>query len=146
MPAPDLDASYTVSPIGWVEKADGPVRLHILEEYAPALKGIEGFSHVVVLWWFHENDTPEGRNTLQVRPRRNPDNPLTGIFACRAPCRPNLIALDVCRILAVRGTVVDVDKTHAWDGTPILDLKPYIPNMDDPAEAAEVRLPDWLND
>lgn len=141
-----IHPSYLVTPVGWVEKADGRVRLRILDEYADALTGLEDFSHVVVLWWFHHNDTPEDRDILQVHPRTDPDNPLTGVFACRSPYRPNLIALDVCKMIAIRGTTVDVEDIYAWDGTPILDLKPYIPNIDDPAEAAEVRLPDWLKD
>ena len=67
-----------------------------------------------------------------------------GVFACRSPYRPNLIALDVCKILSIDGLAIRIDKTHAFDETPILDLKPYIPNLDDPAERSAVRLPDWL--
>ena len=67
-------------------------------------------------------------------------NPLTGVFACRAPVRPNLIALSVCKILSVRGNVVTLDDLDAFDGTPVLDLKPFIP-PDSPREG--VRVPDW---
>lgn len=132
---------YQLHPVGTVEKEGGVTRLVIAEEYAPALKGLDGFSHVVVLYWFHKNDVPRKRRILQVHPRGNRRNPLTGVFACRAPVRPNLIALSVCRIRAVEGRVVRVDTIDAFDGTPILDLKPYIPAIDSPKG---VRLPQWL--
>jgi tRNA-Thr(GGU) m(6)t(6)A37 methyltransferase TsaA len=132
---------FKVFPVGTVEKKAGAVRLRIAEEYAKALKGLDGFSHVAVLYWFDRNDTPAKRRILQVHPRGNRENPLTGVFACRAPVRPNLIALSVCRILSVEGSAVRVDKIDAFDGTPILDLKPHIPAIDSPTR---VSLPDWL--
>ena len=94
-----------------------------------------------MFYWFHENDTPEERRTLQVHPRRDPANPFTGVFACRAPVRPNLIGFTACRIVKVKGNVVEVADLDARDGTPILDLKPYIPNGD---AIPEARTPEWL--
>ena len=87
---------------GQVKKQGEQTFLEIKPEFAPALKGLEGFSHLWVLYWFHENDHPSARATLQVHPRRDPANPLTGVFACRAPERPNLIGLCACRILKIR--------------------------------------------
>ena len=141
MSNPWQDQAFQIHPVGVVERTDEAVRVRVFEPYADALEGLGDFSHVVVLWWFDRNESPEGRGVLQVRPRRDPSNPLTGVFACRAPYRPNLIAVDVCRILAIDGLVLHVDKTHAFDNTPIVDLKPYIPNLD---EAHDVRLPDWV--
>ena len=135
------ETAYKVYPIGTVEKQGGTVRLRIGPKYAPALKGLDGFSHVCVLYWFHKNDTPRKRGILQVHPRGNRKNPLTGVFACRAPVRPNLIALSVCKVLSVKGGVVHVDRIDAFHDTPILDLKPHIPSIDSPKG---VRLPDWL--
>lgn len=134
---------FKVVPVGTVVKSGGATRLEIAEEYAPALKGLDGFSHVVVLYWFDRNDTPAKRAVLQVHPRGNRSNPLTGVFACRAPVRPNLIALSVCRILAVEGRVVRVVGIDAFDGTPILDLKPHIPAIDSPDD---VSLPPWVGE
>ncbi len=54
-------------------------------------------------------------------------NPLSGVFATRAPVRPNLIGLTLCRIISVKDGIVEIDSIDAYDGTPILDLKPYIP-------------------
>jgi tRNA-Thr(GGU) m(6)t(6)A37 methyltransferase TsaA len=133
--------SITVNPIGRVKVQGDLAFLEILPEFAPALDGISGFSHVWVLYWFHENDRPEERRTLKVHPRRDPANPLTGVFATRAPVRPNLIGLTACRILKVTGNVLEVADLDAQDGSPILDLKPYIPRGDSIPEAL---FPDWV--
>lgn len=119
-----------LNPVGVVKQEKDRAILTIKPEFAPALKGMEGFSHLWVFYWFHENDRPEARATLQVHPRRDPANPLTGVFACRAPERPNLIGITACRILKVQGNLVEVEGLDARDGSPILDLKPYIPEGD----------------
>jgi len=136
------EAQFVVCPVGKVEKDKQQVRLRIFEKYLPALKGLEGFSHVHVFWWFSKNDTPEKRRILQVHPRGSKKNPLTGVFATRAPVRPNLIATTVCRIQDIEDHVVTIERIDAFDGTPILDLKPYIPGAD--CVKGQVRVPSWL--
>ncbi len=133
--------AFHLQAIGQVKKQGEQTFLEIKPEFAPALKGLEGFSHLWVLYWFHENDRPEARATLQVHPRRDPANPLTGVFACRAPERPNLIGLCACKILKISGNVVEVAGLDARDGTPIVDLKPYIPKGDAIPEATT---PAWV--
>jgi len=133
---------FKLYPVGRVEKKGKSVRLQIFDRYVGALKGLDGFSHVFVLYWFDKNDTPRKRSILQVHPRGNRENPLTGVFACRAPVRPNLIALSLCRILSVKGAVVHIDKIDAFHDSPVLDLKPYAPGIDRPTKG--VRLPDWV--
>ena len=135
---------FKLYPVGEVKRQHGTTKLRIFERYRDALKGLYGFSHAIVLYWFDRNDTPEKRNILQVHPRGNKKNPLTGVFACRAPVRPNLIALSLCKILDIRGEVLSVDKIDALDGSPILDIKPYIPSID--CETKGVRVPDWLKE
>ena len=130
-----------LKPIGQVRRQKEGAVLEILPQYAQALDGLAGFSHVWVLYWFHEHDNPEERATLKVHPRRDPANPLTGVFATRAPVRPNLIGLTPCRILKVNGNAVEVTDLDAHDGSPILDLKPYIPKGDSLPDAAT---PDWV--
>ena len=127
--------------IGFVKHQGEKIYLEILPQYTPALDGLAGFSHVWVLFWFHEHDNPQNRATLKVHPRRDPTNPLTGVFATRAPVRPNLIALSVCRILKVKGNTVEVADLDAKDGSPILDLKPYIPQGDSLPDAGT---PEWV--
>lgn len=115
---------YKVSPIGKIHNKRGePVRLEVYEKYLPALHRLDDCSHVTVVWWFHKNDTPEKRKILQVHPRGNKINPLTGVFATRAPFRPNLIAVTTCKILSLKNGVVIIDDIDAFHDTPILDIK-----------------------
>jgi tRNA-Thr(GGU) m(6)t(6)A37 methyltransferase TsaA len=133
---------FELHPVGRIGKKGESVRLHIFKKYADALKGLDDFSHVFVLYWFDRNDTPAKRSILQVHPRGNKKNPLTGVFACRAPVRPNLIALSLCKIISVKNNVVYIENIDALDNSPILDLKPYIPQIDHIIK--NVRVPDWL--
>jgi len=135
---------FKLYPVGEVKRQRGSTKLEIFGKYRDALKGLDGFSHVLVLYWFDRNDTPEKRNILQVHPRGNKKNPLTGVFACRASARPNLIALSRCKVLSIRDEIVTVDKIDALDGSPILDIKPYIPSIDNEHEG--IRVPNWLKD
>jgi tRNA-Thr(GGU) m(6)t(6)A37 methyltransferase TsaA len=131
---------FTIRPIGSVYKANGRTTLVLRKEVQPALKGLKGFSHVWVLWWLNRGDMPEKRSTVQVHPRGNINNPLTGVFACRTPVRPNPIALSLCRVLSVKNNVVEIDRIDAFANTPILDLKPYIPEYD----SAKASTPSWV--
>lgn len=136
--------SFKLYPIGKVEVRKPVTRVRIFDQYKDALLGLAEWSHVLVFYWFDQNDTPERRRILRVHPRGNKANPLTGVFACRAPFRPNLIALSTCKILSVEGTVVNLDTIDAFDGTPVLDLKPFTP-PDAPA-ADSVRVPSWAEE
>jgi tRNA-Thr(GGU) m(6)t(6)A37 methyltransferase TsaA len=134
-----MTESYCLKPVGIIRKRDEKVRIEIYDEYRAALLGLDGFSHIYVLYWFHQNDTAENRQTLQVHPRKDPGNPLTGVFATHSPVRPNLIALTVCRIRAITGNLIEIEDIDALDGSPVIDIKCYIP-----AEVSDVHLPDWV--
>lgn len=137
------DPAIQLNPIGKVSsKQDERAKIEIRPELAPALKGLEGFSHVWVFFWFHEHETPRQRAILQVHPRRDPANPLTGVFATRAPVRPNLIGLTCCRIISVEGNILEVEGLDAREGSPVLDLKPYIPGSD---ALPEAQVPGWVH-
>ncbi|MCX8037952.1 MAG: tRNA (N6-threonylcarbamoyladenosine(37)-N6)-methyltransferase TrmO [Candidatus Sumerlaeia bacterium] len=133
------EPTYYVHPIGHVRIIGEKTVIEIEEKYRDALLGLDGFSHVHVLWWFHQNDTPEKRRILRVHPRGNVENPLTGVFATRAPMRPNPIALTVCKIAAIEDCRIHVEGMDAFDGSPVLDLKPYVPTD----RIAELRVPQW---
>ena len=139
-PEEKADRSFTVHPIGHVQKADGRTLIVLDKKHEPGLLGLDGFSHIHVIWWFDKNDTPEKRAILQVHPRGDQKNPLTGVFATRAPVRPNLIALSLCKIISVNNNVVEVEKIDAFEGTPVLDIKPYAPGQD---SATGVKVPEW---
>mgnify|MGYP000303692042 FL=1 len=138
-----MTASYQVYPIGRIHKDDSGVRIEIEDAFQEALDGLDGFSHITVLYWFHQNDTAKKRGILKVRPRKDPTNPLTGVFATHSPCRPNLIAITHCRITAIDGNVIRIDEIDAYDQTPVIDIKAFIP-MDRLAKES-VRVPDWVN-
>jgi tRNA-Thr(GGU) m(6)t(6)A37 methyltransferase TsaA len=116
--------AYQVHPIGWVRQSEGRTFIEIEPRYEPALLGVDELESVWVLWWFDRNDTPAKRSILRVHPRANPENPLRGVFATRAPVRPNLIALTRCRVLGVAGNRIEIDGIDAFPDTPVLDIKP----------------------
>jgi tRNA-Thr(GGU) m(6)t(6)A37 methyltransferase TsaA len=132
---------FKVRPIGHVKKSGDQTSIVLNKEFESGLFGLEGYSHIYVFWWFDRNDTPEKRAILQVHPMGNRDNPLTGVFATRSPVRPNLIALTLCKIVAVKDNVIQIEQTDAFDGTPVLDIKPFIPGYDTTEDA---KMPEWL--
>ena len=107
-------------------------------ELTQALEGISGFSHVFVLFWLHEI-TGKERETLKVHPRGRRDMPLLGVFATRTNLNPNPIGLTLCELVKVEGNVLTVRGLDAYNGTPVLDVKPY----DSWDCAPNARMPDW---
>ena len=136
-----MKQEFLLHPIGWIRKKQNSITIEIDPTYSDALLGMDGFSHILVLYWFHENDDPESRKTLQVRPRKNPQNPLTGVFATHAPVRPNLIAVSPCRVESIAGNMIEIDDIDAIDGSPVVDIKCYIPEK---RAFTNLRLPDWI--
>jgi endonuclease-3 related protein len=104
-----------------------------------ALDGLEGFSHIVVLYWMHQ--AGGGRVPTKVHPMGKPEFPLVGLFVTRSPRRPNPIGVTTVRLLQRRGNILVVQGLDAFDGTPVIDIKPYIPGYDSVAEA---KVPRWL--
>ncbi len=129
------ESGFLLNPIGEVRKDDGKTRIVLEERYQPGLLRLDDFSHVWVIWWFDRNDNPEMRGILQVHPRRDERNPLSGVFSTRSPVRPNLVGLSLCRIVSVQGNVVEVDAIDAFPGTPVLDMKPYVPMLESVPDA-----------
>jgi len=136
----------SVQPIGIVrnglgrrsynEWRDTESEIVIIEKYKEALYRLDEFSHVDVLFYLHEMSR-EFRS--RIHPTCNPDYPLMGAFATRTPNRPSRIALTTCRLLSVNGDVLRVRGLDAYDGAPVIDIKPYTGK---PIE--NVRLPEWL--
>ncbi|MEW6672071.1 MAG: tRNA (N6-threonylcarbamoyladenosine(37)-N6)-methyltransferase TrmO [Thermodesulfobacteriota bacterium] len=132
--------SYQIFPVGFVRKKGSKTQIEILPKFRAALFGLDGFSHIHVLYWFHENDTPRQRSILQVHPRNDKRNPLAGVFATHSPVRPNLVALTICRITAIRENIIEIDGIDANDGTPVIDIKSY--NRKNEAEPP-FHVPEW---
>ena len=132
---------YRIYPIGIVHRQGDDNWIEIFTPYQDAMLGLEGFSHVYVLYWFHENDTTEKRAILQVYPRNDPSNPLTGVFGTHSSVRPNLIGLIRCRILAIEKSLIRIGTIDALDGSPVIDIKCFIP---DKKPLDHIRLPAWV--
>jgi tRNA-Thr(GGU) m(6)t(6)A37 methyltransferase TsaA len=127
--------------IGIVEKAgENEAKVRIFPEFCAGLKGIEEFSHLIIIYWIHLRDTEEERRTLLVFPRRHAVNVETGVFACRSPSRPNPIGLCVVELLHIGECVLTVRGLDAMEGSPIIDVKPYIPRANSVSNA---RVPEW---
>ncbi|NIP66943.1 tRNA (N6-threonylcarbamoyladenosine(37)-N6)-methyltransferase TrmO [Candidatus Bathyarchaeota archaeon] len=103
-----------------------------------ALDGLDDFSHIFVIFWMHKIYEPK-RRTIKVNPRGRRDLPLVGIFATRTPYHPNPIGLTLVELLGVEDNVLTVLGLDAFDGTPVLDIKPF----DHWDMVDNVQVPDW---
>jgi tRNA (adenine37-N6)-methyltransferase len=105
-----------------------------------AVAGLSDFSHLVVVFQFHLVDPDEVQSGAR-RPRGNPAWPEVGMFAQRARMRPNRLGVSTCRLLAVEGLDLCVRGLDAIDGSPVLDVKPYMREFEPPGD--DVRQPEW---
>ncbi len=120
----DIEAEKFAHPQGF-DSIEG--ELEIFKEYEPGLKDTEGFSHLIVIFAFHES---EGYR-LHTKPFL--DDTLRGLFSTRSPHRPNPIGLTVVKVVARKGNMLHVKGIDMIEGTPILDLKPYTPRDQKPS-------------
>ena len=114
---------FVVNPIGKVIREDGRTFIVIEPKYRDGLLRLDQCSHVTVVYWFHKNDTPQKRSILQVHPRGNRDNPLTGVFATHSPVRPNLIAISQVKVISVKDNIIEIESIDAFDDSPVIDIK-----------------------
>jgi len=121
---------------GWAEVTS---EIAIKEELAECLEGLEDFSHIIVVYWMHRVPAGE-RPPSKVHPRGRADLPLVGLFATRAPHRPNPLGVCVARLEQRKGNILQVVGLDAIDGTPVVDIKPYMPRLDSPPD---VRVAGW---
>lgn len=129
---------FSMRPIGIIhspfkEKNSTPIqpsrssalgKAEVFSEFAEGLRDIEGFSHLILLYAFH---CSQGYN-LTVKPFL--DDQQHGLFATRYPCRPNPIGLSIVRLLALKDHILEIEGVDVLDGTPLLDIKPYVPEFD----------------
>jgi len=105
-----------------------------------ALDALEEFSHIIVLYWMHQIATTT-QLPCRIHPRGNSELPLVGRFATRSPNRPNPIGKTTVKLLERQDNILKVKGLDAIDGTPVIDIKPYIPGYDSVADA---RVPSWV--
>ena len=146
MQGPEPNVRFCYSPVGiihspWSKTAGMPIQptgakgirgtVEIFEEYAEGLKDIDGFSRVILIYPFHMSSSSYQLVTtpfLDPAPR--------GVFATRAPKRPNAIGLSCVRLIEREGRILSVGDVDILDGTPVLDIKPYVPAFDSYPDAS----------
>jgi tRNA (adenine37-N6)-methyltransferase len=112
----------------------------IKENLQDILEGLEKYSHIMVLYWAHKVPEPS-RSLVKVHPMGRKEIPLVGIFSTCSPARPNPVLMSVVRLRQRKANVLEVMGLDAIDGSPVIDIKPYVKNFY-PQE--EVRIPDWM--
>ena len=108
--------------------------VEVFPEYAKGLKDVGGFSHLILLYHFHLSQ----KSPLEVKPYM--DDETHGVFAIRGPSRPNPIGISVVHLLRVEENILHIEDVDIVDGTPLLDIKPYVPEFD----RREVKRTGWL--
>jgi tRNA-Thr(GGU) m(6)t(6)A37 methyltransferase TsaA len=142
--------SVTVGPIGVVRnRVKEPMmygwegiesQIVVRPELGGALDGLEGWSHLTILFWMHALPDDRRSGDTHIHPLGDPEFPLQGIFATRTQYRPNPIGATVVALVSRKGNVLRVRGLDAIDGTPVLDIKPYVAHFDSVADA---RIPAW---
>ncbi|MCL1826303.1 MAG: tRNA (N6-threonylcarbamoyladenosine(37)-N6)-methyltransferase TrmO [Betaproteobacteria bacterium] len=146
------DDLFTIHPIGTVyspvlSRTDenwGSIEaeIHVKPDFAPALQGLEDFSHAIILTWLHQATFDLQRDLIR-HPRGRKDLPKVGIFAQRAKNRPNPIGVSVVEILNCDTNILRVKRLDAIHGTPVIDIKPYYATYD---RIESPVAPLWVND
>lgn len=108
--------------------------------FEDALDGLKEFSHVIVLFWMHRSSAGECPVT-KTHPQMRKDLPLVGVFATRSPVRPNPLGMTVVRLVKRRRNILEVTGLDAIDGTPVIDIKPYLPSD----LISQASVPDWVH-
>ena len=116
-------------------------RIKLDQHYHGGLKGLESFTHIIVVTFLHEAKFVEEKH-LQRRPRNLQEMPLVGIFSQRAKDRPNPIGITAVKIVEVLEDSILVEGLDAINGTPVLDIKPYYPHYD---RVEEAKVPEWVD-
>ena len=129
---------FVMHPIGaihspFTDKAHTPIQpsrtkaigtVELFSDFVDGLRDVDGFSHLILLYVFHRSSVYE----LRVKPFL--DNQLRGLFATRHPCRPNPIGMSIVSLLGRRNNILEIEGVDVLDKTPLLDIKPYVPDFD----------------
>ena len=129
--------------IGKVTYLEGEhTNVDIFPEFVDGLYKIVDYSHLIILYWFHQRDNDKDRSVLHVIPKRHPGAPEVGVFASRSPSRPNPIGLCVVEVIRIEGYTLTLKGLDAIEGSPIIDIKPYLPRVD---LILNAKTPEWYN-
>lgn len=135
-------ANFILNSIGKITVRDDETVIELDKQYIPALSGMEGFGYLQILWWFSGCDNQESRAKLLERSpyKKGPD--ILGTFATRSPERPNPIALSCVYVTNIdyQNGIIGLAYIDAYDGSPVLDIKPYTPSLD---RVGKPIVPEW---
>ena len=126
------------TPDGWANVESDIV---LRPELAPMILNLGDYSHVIVVFWPHEVPDDVRGSKPQLHPRDDEEYPLMGVLATRSQIRPNPILVSAVPLLSVKGSVLRVGGLDAINGTPVLDVKPYLPFAD---AFPDARIPEWV--
>jgi len=131
-------------PIGSINTKNGRYFITLEKRFYDAVLGLDEFSHINVVWWFHLYDSNETRSCLVIDKPYISGPEKIGVLATRGPIRPNPIAITTCEMLGIdhENNSIEVAYIDAEDGTPVLDIKPYHPSAD---RIRNVRMPKWCS-
>ena len=133
-------SGITLKVIGVVRRGETTSDIVIDSSLTEALDNLDEFSHIIVLYWMHQV-AALGQVPTKVHPMGKQGIPLKGVFATRSPNRPNPVGKATVRLLQRQGNILKVEGLDAIDGTPIIDIKPYIPGYD---SATNAKVPLWI--
>lgn len=137
-------ATYEVNSIGTICNNERGTFIELDRKFIPALKALDGFSHINVLWWFSDFDDVQFRSILETEQPYKKAPTEMGIFATRSPIRPNPIALTTVEVICIdyNNGIIQIAYIDANDNTPIIDIKPYTPSLD---RVDSPTVPMWCN-
>jgi tRNA-Thr(GGU) m(6)t(6)A37 methyltransferase TsaA len=127
---------FTFEPIGFVKsnfekpqdtktgKIDSNAKIEVLKKHQDGLVGIDGFSHIIVVFCFHLS---EGYKLFVHPLKYNPENKIVGVFATHSPFRPNPIGVSVVRLKKLQDNILTIENKDILNNSPVLDIKPYLP-------------------
>ncbi len=141
---PEEEDGMKLNEIGHAECHNGEFKIILEDKYRSGLTGLNGFSHLQIIWWFNGCDNETERNILTVEKPYSKGPDTMGTFATRSPERPNPIAVSVCEIKEIdyNKGVISFNYFDAFTGTPILDIKPYTPSID---KVEHAKVPEWCS-
>jgi len=137
-----MHSDINLNTIGYIKAEKGRFYVSIKEDYKEALKGLEGFSHINLIWWGNHSETSEKRAILTVKKpyKKGPD--VLGIFSTRSEIRPNPVLVSISAVMNIDHSkgIIKLPWIDAENGSPVLDIKPYLPCSD---RVKDVSVPDW---
>ena len=137
-----MSLEIKLNPVGSIEVEEGRFYISIKSRYRMALKELAGFSHINIIWWGNQMDSPEHRDTLVAKKPYKKSPETVGIFSTRSPARPNPVLTTTAAVISIDPNegIIELPWIDADPDTPVIDIKPYQPCSD---RVKNVQVPDW---